>query len=65
VLHEIGPLTPLIDRAVVLREGRVVAQGPLSEIYHATHHHAAHEHTGHERVDPDRPAGWLDGTVER
>ena len=27
VLHEIGPLTPLIDRGVILREGRVVAQG--------------------------------------
>ncbi len=28
VLHELGPLTPLIDRTVVLREGRVVYDGP-------------------------------------
>jgi zinc transport system ATP-binding protein len=65
VLHEVGPLTPLIDRAVVLREGRAVAQGPLSKISSATHHQAAHEHTGHERVDPEPRGGWLDGTVER
>ncbi|WP_229700919.1 metal ABC transporter ATP-binding protein [Streptomyces camponoticapitis] len=28
VLHELGPLEPLIDRAVVLREGRVMHDGP-------------------------------------
>jgi zinc transport system ATP-binding protein len=28
VLHELGPLEPLIDRAVVLREGRVLHDGP-------------------------------------
>ncbi|AEW93945.1 MULTISPECIES: metal ABC transporter ATP-binding protein [Streptomycetaceae] len=28
VLHELGPLQPLIDRAVVLRDGRVVHDGP-------------------------------------
>ncbi|MFD3514474.1 metal ABC transporter ATP-binding protein [Streptomyces sp. NPDC058657] len=28
VLHELGPLEPLIDRTVVLREGRVVYDGP-------------------------------------
>ncbi len=28
VLHELGPLEPLIDRAVVLRDGRVVHDGP-------------------------------------
>ncbi|MGW4562429.1 metal ABC transporter ATP-binding protein [Streptomyces sp. NPDC004561] len=30
VLHELGPLEPLIDRAVVLRDGRVVHDGPPS-----------------------------------
>jgi zinc transport system ATP-binding protein len=29
VLHELGPLAPLVDRAVVLRHGRVVHDGPL------------------------------------
>ncbi|MFI9273752.1 metal ABC transporter ATP-binding protein [Kitasatospora sp. NPDC052896] len=28
VLHELGPLEPLIDRAVLLRDGRVVQDGP-------------------------------------
>lgn len=28
VLHELGPLEPLIDRTVVLRDGRVVYDGP-------------------------------------
>jgi zinc transport system ATP-binding protein len=64
VLHEVGPLSPLIDRGVVLREGRVVAQGPLPEIGALTHNHA-HEHTGHEHAQPERPQGLLDGTVDR
>jgi zinc transport system ATP-binding protein len=64
VLHDVGPLTPLIDRGVVLREGRVVAQGPLPEVAGPAHH-GGHPHTGHEHVDPERPDGWLDGTVDR
>ena len=28
VLHELGPLAPLIDRAIVLRDGRVAHDGP-------------------------------------
>jgi zinc transport system ATP-binding protein len=65
VLHEVGPLMPLIDRGVVLREGRVIAQGPLPEVTQHTHQHSTHEHTGHEHVDPPLSEGWLDGTVER
>jgi zinc transport system ATP-binding protein len=64
VLHEIGPLTPLIDRGVILLEGRIVAQGPLAEIVHASRADG-HAHTGHEDAGPDRPGGLLDGTVER
>ncbi|MEU6219283.1 metal ABC transporter ATP-binding protein [Streptomyces sp. NPDC047022] len=41
VLHELGPLEPLIDRAVVLREGRVLHDGPPTEgvglVHHALH----------------------------
>lgn len=29
VLHELGPLEPLIDRSIVLRAGRVIHDGPL------------------------------------
>ena len=63
VLHEVGPLTPLIDRGVVLREGRVVAQGPLAELQHSTGQLLAQHRTGHEHVDPE-PESWLDGAVE-
>ncbi len=39
VAHELGPLAPLVDRAVVMRDGRVVHDGrPLSaEDVHARH----------------------------
>jgi zinc transport system ATP-binding protein len=61
VLHEVGPLTPLIDRGVLLREGRVIGQGPLTELAELSHH-AAHGHTGHELVDTE-PEGWLGGAI--
>ena len=38
VLHEVGALAPLIDRAVVLREGRVVYQGALGELGRGPQH---------------------------
>ena len=32
VAHELGPLAPLVDRAVVMRDGRVVYDGaPLAD----------------------------------
>ena len=41
VAHELGPLAPLVDRAVVLRDGRVAYDGPplSEEAVHAHHHH--------------------------
>jgi zinc transport system ATP-binding protein len=52
VLHELGALEPLIDRAVVLREGRVVHDGPPP---HPVGEHAlpGHEHL-HPHADPER-----------
>lgn len=51
VAHELGPMAPLIDRAVVLRDGRVSYDGPpLSEEAVHTHHHhsaASHDHAPH------------------
>ena len=32
VAHELGPLTPLVDRAVVLRDGRVAYDGPVAQL---------------------------------
>ncbi|MFE0470826.1 MULTISPECIES: metal ABC transporter ATP-binding protein [Streptomyces] len=51
VLHELGPLEPLIDRAVVLRDGCVVHDGPPPK---AVGQHAL---PGHDHVHPHAPAG--------
>ncbi|MFI6639813.1 metal ABC transporter ATP-binding protein [Streptomyces sp. NPDC050504] len=50
VLHELGPLEPLIDRAVVLREGCVTHDGPPPE---AVGQHAL---PGHDHVHPHSAA---------
>ena len=50
VLHEAGPLAPLIDRVVRLRDGRVVsADGDLAA-------------NPHEHASPDRPGPVADTT---
>ncbi|KNB52991.1 metal ABC transporter ATP-binding protein [Streptomyces caatingaensis] len=51
VLHELGPLEPLIDRAVVLRDGCVVHDGPPPE---AVGQHAL---PGHDHVHPHAGPG--------
>lgn len=45
VLHEMGPLEPLIDRAVVLDAGQVIHDGPLALMTStaASHHHASED----------------------
>ena len=51
VAHELGPMEPLIDRAVVMRDGRVAYSGPaLVERDGHDHHHAegsTHDHVPH------------------
>lgn len=47
VLHELGPLAELIDRAIVLDDGRVMYDGPVPpdqslDGFH-DHHHAGHQ----------------------
>ncbi|MGW4195903.1 metal ABC transporter ATP-binding protein [Streptomyces sp. NPDC005004] len=51
VLHELGPLEPLIDRAVVLRHGCVLHDGPPPK---AVGQHAL---PGHDHVHPHAPEG--------
>jgi zinc transport system ATP-binding protein len=58
VLHEVGPLRGLIDRATVLHEGRIVHDGPLGDL---SDRHLG----GHEQEEPKAAASWLKGTVER
>ncbi|MFV2019108.1 metal ABC transporter ATP-binding protein [Micromonospora sp. LOL_023] len=50
VAHELGPLQPLIGRAVVLHHGEVVHDGPVPE---PAGHHADADH---EHVHPHAPA---------
>jgi zinc transport system ATP-binding protein len=49
VTHELGPLEPLVDRAVVLHDGRVVHEGPVRS-FPAVHDHV-HPHTGEPSRD--------------
>lgn len=44
VAHELGPMEPLIDRAVVLDAGRVVHDGPVDDLEHHQPH--THLHSG-------------------
>ena len=44
VAHELGPMQPLIDRAVVLDMGRVIHDGPVDDLDHDDTH--THLHTG-------------------
>jgi zinc transport system ATP-binding protein len=46
VAHELGPLQPLIDRAVVVHQGRIAHEGPPPE---PAGHHAQ---PGHDHVHP-------------
>ncbi|GAA1478967.1 metal ABC transporter ATP-binding protein [Nocardioides aestuarii] len=46
VAHELGPMAPLVDRAVVMRHGEVAYDGPPldEETLHAHHHPRLHRH---------------------
>jgi len=58
VLHEVAALAPLIDRALVLREGRVIHDGALGTL-------GLGHRSGHEHEHPVADRTLLDGTVER
>lgn len=55
VAHELGPLAPLVDRAVVMRDGRMTYDGPALDeaaVFDLGRHHhhldlPAHDHTPH------------------
>lgn len=53
ILHELGSFFPLIDRAVALRHGRVVYEGPPPRA-RGEHAGPEHEHT-HPHADPPPP----------
>ncbi|MBE6475093.1 MAG: ATP-binding cassette domain-containing protein [Actinomyces succiniciruminis] len=48
VLHEMGELADVVERTVVLDEGRVAFDGPKQAL---AHDHARHDELGHDRLD--------------
>ena len=64
VAHELGPLEPLVDRAVVMRDGRLVYDGPpLAQAdVHGDHHHAE---PGHHVDHAPRVASPLESVTDQ
>jgi len=52
VAHELGPLAPLVDRAVVMRDGRVAYDGPPLRDHEAHEPWFGEPHTHHHLVTP-------------
>jgi zinc transport system ATP-binding protein len=55
VLHEFGPVEPLIDTSVVLREGHVIYTGPLRSGPEFGHAHPEDDEGAHRRIVPIPP----------
>jgi zinc transport system ATP-binding protein len=57
VAHELGPLAPLVDRTVVMRDGRIAYDGPPLAPGHAVDEHTwadhGHHHPALQPGDPD------------
>ena len=51
VLHEMGELSDVVRRAVVLDEGRVSFDGPARDLALLRHDPARHDVVGHDRLD--------------
>ena len=60
VTHELGPLQPLVSRAVVMRAGRVVHDGPPPELDHLHDLDPEHAHPPHDAHEHHRHSttGW-------
>jgi zinc transport system ATP-binding protein len=52
VAHELGPVAPLVERAVVLAHGRVLHDGPPPTDDHVHLHDPEHAHPAHAVVPP-------------
>jgi zinc transport system ATP-binding protein len=60
VAHELGPLAPLVERAVVMRDGRIAYDGPPladSEVHHPDFGEAHTHHHAHPGDDPGDHSG--------
>ncbi|TXL61172.1 metal ABC transporter ATP-binding protein [Aeromicrobium terrae] len=59
VAHELGPMRVLIDRAVVLHDGVVRYDGPVSGVTGEEHEHVHHHATRETRIDvPGAEGVW-------
>ncbi|MEO5709473.1 MAG: ABC transporter ATP-binding protein [Nocardioidaceae bacterium] len=68
VAHELGPLGPLVDRAIVMRDGRIAYDGPPIDAFTDAdlshdHHHVDLGRPGHDHVPT--VASPLDGEGRR
>lgn len=55
VTHELGPLSEVITRVVVVDDGRIRWDGSIGD--YAQQDHLLHSHDGHHLETPDGPAG--------
>ena len=60
VTHEVGPLTDVVNRAVVMHDGRITYDGPLTRELAAGH---ADSHHVHDPADPTRGQHGLLGSL--
>jgi zinc transport system ATP-binding protein len=51
VAHELGPLGPLVDRTLVMRDGRVAYDGPPIDVFTDADRTHVHDHH-HPQLDP-------------
>ena len=56
VAHELGPLRSLIERVVVLRDGRITYDGPPQPAHAAWSHYQEHDPTAHDHHHLERPS---------
>lgn len=59
VAHELGPMQPLIDRTVVMRDGRISYDGPPLSQEDAVHAHHGHTHRHDHLPDVAAPLDSL------
>jgi zinc transport system ATP-binding protein len=60
VTHEVGPLADVVNRALVMHEGRITYDGPLTRVLAAGH---ADSHHVHDPADPTRGQHGLLGSL--
>jgi zinc transport system ATP-binding protein len=63
VLHEVGPLGSIIDRAVVLSDGRVAHDGPLGDLGQHHRQFGGHEHLDHDQSVTGDQADGAEGVM--